>query len=139
MSQATRTALMFALGCSSLLGADLPPALQAKFIKILASSAGSPGKVACNSNPELQGELTKAGVTPDPGCKVAWGSTEAEVKALKGAGKLVICGKSEWLSSGGAIAIIEEGGKPQIYLQMTNISASGVTLSDAVLKIGKKI
>jgi hypothetical protein len=52
-------------------------------------------------------------------------------------GKLIICPKLEWLPKGGSIAIVEEGGKPAIYLHMQNIGASGVTLSDAVLKIGK--
>ena len=40
---------------------------------------------------------------------------------------------------GGSIAVVEEGGKPQIYLHMGNLAASGVTLSDAVLKIGKRL
>ena len=39
---------------------------------------------------------------------------------------------------GGCIAIIEEGGKPAIYLHMQNINASGVALSEAILKIGKQ-
>jgi hypothetical protein len=129
---------IISLAFTGLSAGDLPAETQAKFIKILASSAGSAGKVAC-SNAGLQAELTKAGIANDGGAKVAWASSEGEVKALKGAGKLVICGKLEWLPAGGAIAIVEEGGKPQIYLHMGNISASGVTLSDAVLKIGKKL
>jgi hypothetical protein len=129
-------ALAFAI--TGLSGGDLPAETQAKFIKILASSAGSAGKVMC-SNAALAGELGKVGVSPDAGSKVAWASTEAEVKALKGAGKLVLCGRLEWLPAGGAIAVVEEGGKPQIYLHMGNIAASGVTMSDAVLKIGKKL
>ena len=120
------------------LGGDLPPEIQAKFIKILASSAGSAGKVACKDG-GVMAELAKLGFANDPGSKVAWGSSEGEVKAFKGGGKLVICGKLEWLPAGGAIAIVEEGGKPQIYLHMGNIAGSGVTLSDAVLKIGKKL
>ena len=134
----TKTALVIAFAVAALAAGELPPETQAKFIKILASSAGSAGKVVCN-NGALAGELGKVGVSPDPGSKVAWASSEAEVKSLKGAGKLVICGKLEWLSAGGSIAVVEEGGKPQIYLNMGNIAASGVTLSDAVLKIGKKL
>jgi hypothetical protein len=126
------------LAFASLSAGELPGEVQAKFIKILCSSAGSAGHVACKDG-GLAGELGKVGVTADPGAKVAWAASEGEVKALKGAGKMVICGKLEWLPAGGAIAIVEEGGKPQIYLHMGNIAASGVTLSDAVLKIGKKI
>ena len=138
MGLTLRTFAILALAFSGLSAGDLPGEVQAKFIKILASSAGSAGKVAC-ANGALVGELTKVGVAADGGAKVAWASSEAEVKSLKGAGKLVICGKLEWLPAGGAIAIVEEGGKPQIYLHMGHIAASGVTLSDAVLKIGKKL
>ena len=134
----TKALIVCAITCVGLCAGELPAETQAKFIKILASSAGSAGKVVC-SNGGLAGELGKLGVTPDAGSKVAWASSEGEVKSLKGAGKLVICGKLDWLSAGGAIAIVEEGGKPQIYLHMGNIAASGVTLSDAVLKIGKKL
>ncbi len=127
------------LGMSAGLSAgELPAEVQAKFIKILAASAGSPGKVACKDS-SVAGELGKVGVSPDPGSKVAWAGSEGEVKSLKAAGKLVLCGRLEWLPAGGAIAIVEEGGKPQIYLHMGNIAASGVTLSDTVLKIGKRL
>lgn len=127
-----------ALAFAVLSAGDLAPDQQAKFIKILASSAGSAGKVACK-DAALAGELAKMGMANDAGSKVAWAASEAEVKSLKAAGKLVICGKLEWLAAGGGIAIVEEGGKPQIILSMGNIAASGITLSDAVLKIGKKL
>ena len=126
------------LATAGLVGGELPAAMQAKFIKILAQSANSAGKVACKDS-AVADELAKAGVTADGSSKVAWAASESEVKALKAAGKLVICGKLEWLPAGGAIAIVEEGGKPQIYLHMGNIAASGVALSDTVLKIGKRL
>jgi len=117
---------------------ELPAPIQAKFIRILASSAGSAGKVAC-SNAALAEELAKVGVSADPGSKVAWASSEGELKAFKAAGKLVICPKEEWLAPGGSIAVVEEGGKPQIYLHMGHIGDSGVVLADSVLKLGKKL
>lgn len=122
----------------ALLSGDLPAEIQAKFVKILASSANSAGKVACKDS-GLTAELSKIGVNNDASSKVAWADSEAEVVSLKGAGKLVICGKLEWLPKGGSVAVVEEAGKPQIYLHMGNIAASGVTLSDAVLKIGKRL
>jgi hypothetical protein len=131
-------AAIFSLNVLGLAAGDLPPAIQAKFIRIIASSAGSPGKVHCKDG-AVAGELGKLGVTADPASKVAWADSEGEVRALKASGKLVICGKLEWLPAGGAIAIVDEGGKPQIYLHMGNIAGSGVTLSDAVLKIGRKL
>lgn len=121
----------------SLGAADLPPAIQAKFVKILAAAAGSPGKVICKDS-DVMGELEKLGVSQDAGSKVAWAKS-GEVAGLKAAGKFVICSKLDDLPKGGSIAIVEEGGKPQIYLHMGNIAASGVTLSDSVLKIGKRL
>lgn len=91
---------------------DLPAEVQAKFIKILASSAGSAGRVVCK-NGALAAELSKQGVNADDGSKVAWASSEGEVRSLKAAGKLVICPNLSWLPAGGAIAIVEEGGKPR--------------------------
>ena len=126
------------LASTGLSAGDLPADVQAKFIKILAASAGSPGKVACKDS-AVVAALGGVGMTADAGAKVAWASSEGEVKSLKAAGKLVICGKLEWLPAGGAIAVVEEGGKPQIYLHMGNIAGSGVTLSDTVLKIGKRL
>jgi hypothetical protein len=138
MGFTVRTAAIVVLAFGGLAAADLAPEVQAKFIKILASSAGSAGKVACTDG-ALAADLGKVGVSVEAGSKVAWASSEGQVKQLKGAGKLVICGNLQWLPAGGAIAIVDEGGKPQIYLHMGNIAASGVTLSDAVLKIGKKL
>ena len=138
MGFSTKAFAALALALTSLSAGELPAETQAKFIKILASSAGSAGKVVCHDG-GLKAELGKVGVADDASSKVAWASSEAEVKSLKGGGKMVICGKLEWLPAGGAIAIVEEGGKPQIYLHMGHIASSGVTLSDAVLKIGKKL
>ena len=134
---AASTAIIL-LASAGLSAGELPAEVQAKFIKILAASAGSPGKVACR-DATVAGELGKAGLSVDPSSKVGWASSESEVKALKAAGKLVLCGRLDWLPAGGAIAIVEEGGKPQIYLHMGNISASGASLSDTVLKIGKRL
>lgn len=121
----------------NLAAADLPPAIQAKFVKILAAAAGSPGKVICKDS-DVMGELEKLGVSQDASSKVAWAKS-GEVPGLKAAGKFVICSKLDDLPKGGSIAIVEEGGKPQIYLHMGNIAASGVSLSDSVLKIGKRL
>ena len=44
-----------------------------------------------------------------------------------------------WLKSGARIAIVEGGGKPQLYLHSANTKASGVTISDVIIKISMKI
>ena len=45
----------------------------------------------------------------------------------------------EFFLLGACIAIVEEAGKPQLYLHSANTKASGVTVSDAIMKIAKKI
>lgn len=136
MKLGMKTLASLVIIATGLTAGDLPAEIQAKFIKIIVANAGSPGKVVCKDAAVLD-QLSKLGVANDAGSKVAWAGAEGDVGAYKGAGKLVICGKMEWLPKGAAIALVEEGGKPAIYLHMQNIAASGVTLSDAILKIGK--
>lgn len=131
--------LLLVAGLSSALpAAEIPPEMLAKFVKILCGSAGGGTKVA-SKDAALNGKLTEAGLSIDAGSKIAWAASEADVAAYKAAGKLVICPKLEWLTKGGSVAIVEEGGRPQIILHMGNIEASGVKLSDSILKIGKPI
>ena len=114
-----------------------PLEIQAKFVKILLSSAGQFG-FACN-DPSLKAKLESMGVSVGPGFKYAWGSSEAEVRALKAQDRFIICPTVDWLKSGGCIAIVEEGGKPTLYIHVANTKASGVTVSDAISRIAKKI
>ena len=133
------TGLAILCCCSGVLTAgDLPQDIQAKFIRIIAKQPGLNGQIAC-SDPEMAKAITAAGSTVDAGAKLLYASSEAEVKSGKGAGKLVICGKTEWLPSGAGIALVEEGGKPSIYLHLGNSGASGVTLTDVIMKLGKRI
>ena len=119
----------------SLSAADLPGALQAKFVKLIAASGGA-SAVACK-DAAMAGEIRQVGFAVDGGSKVAYAGSEGDLAAFKG--KLIIVPKLEWLPKGGSIAIIEEGGKPAIYLHMRNIASSGVPLADSILKIGKKL
>jgi hypothetical protein len=127
-------ALVSALGLNA---QSAPLEVQAKFVKILLSSAGQFG-FACN-DPNLKAKLESMGVSVGPGFKYAWGSSEAEVRALKAQDRFIICPTVEWLKSGGCIAIVEEGGKPTLYMHVANTKASGVTVSDAITKLAKKL
>ena len=136
MNRMIPTAL--ALVCTVGMHAQTAPVeTQAKFIKVLLSSSGQFG-FACNDD-NLKKKLEELGVSVGPGFKYAWGSSEPEVRALKAQGRFIICPNVDWLKSGGRIAIVEEGGKPQLYLHTANTKASGVTLTDAIMKIAKKI
>jgi hypothetical protein len=113
------------------------PDVQAKFLKTLVASTGQFG-LACNNDPALKKSLETAGVSVSPGFKLAWAATEAEVKTLKADGRLVIVPNLQWLRLGGGVAIVEEEGQPQLYVQMANVKASGMTLPEAILKNAKK-
>jgi hypothetical protein len=127
-------ALVFTFGLNAQTG---PVEIQAKFLKILLSSSGQFG-FACN-DPALKAKLETMGVSVGPGFKYAWGSSEAEVRALKAQNRFIICPNLDWLRSGGCMAIVEEAGKPQLFLHVANTKASGVTISDAIMKIAKKL
>lgn len=130
--------MILLMATASLSSGELPTDIKAKFLKILCSSANSGGKVA-SKDAEINTLLITMGMSIDSAAKVAWATSEGDVTAYKGAGKLVITPKLEWLPAGGSVAIVEEGGKPQIYLHMGNIAASGLNLSDSILKIGKRL
>ncbi|HQL48222.1 MAG TPA: asparaginase, partial [Holophaga sp.] len=105
-----------------------------RFDTLLMQTAG--GKIACR-DASMATALQASGVAMDPGAKVAWASSPAEAKVLKGMGKMVISGRPEMLTAGAAVAIVEDGGKPKILLHRANLAASGVAVSDAILKVGE--
>lgn len=125
---------LIALSASLLSAGDLAPELQAKLLRVILNGAGAQGKIACKDS-ALKGALEAVGLGIDGSSRVAWGSNPLEIKTLKTLGKLVICGRQEWLGQGASIALTEEGGRPRISLNKANITASGVPLSDDVLKI----
>ena len=129
---------VFSVVAATLCAGELPPEIQAKFIKIITNSSGQNGSIACK-DAAMAGAIKAVGCSVDGGSKFGYATSEAEVKALKGAGKLVICPKLDLLPLGGSLAIVEENGHPQIYLHLGNIGASGLTLSDTILKIGKRL
>jgi hypothetical protein len=133
---ATRRIALACLLTVGLQAQDLAPETQAKFLKILLSSTGQFG-FAC-SDAAFKARLEAAGIAVSPGFKMAWAASEGEARSLKAAGKLVIVPVLGWLKAGGALAIVAEGGKPQVYLNAANVKASGMTLSDAIVKLARK-
>jgi hypothetical protein len=133
-------AILASFACALTLGLNaqqLAPETQAKFLKILLSSTGQFG-FAC-TDAGFKARLEAAGIAVSPGFKMAWAASEAEVKALKAAGKLVIVPELPWLKLGGSLAIVEEEGKPQIYISPANVKTSGMALSDTIVKMSKKL
>lgn len=112
---------------------ELPPETAAKLIKIIATATG--GKVSCRDS-GMKAALEAAGITVDGDSKLVWATNPVEIKMLKG--RLVVVGRKEFLSAGAGIALVEDGGKPKIYLNQAAITASGVTMPDAIYKVGEK-
>jgi hypothetical protein len=116
---------------------DLAAPTVAKFIRVIASASGG-SKVVC-SDREIAGELTAINVPMEGDGKLVWATTEKDVTKFAKQGKLVICGSQDLLNAGAALAIVAEGGRPTIYISAKNLAASGITLSDSVMKIGKVV
>ncbi len=114
---------------------ELPPEVAAKLVRIIATATG--GKVSCRDS-AMKAALEGAGVTVDGDSKIVWATNPVEIKMLRSQNRLVITGNKSFLANGASIAIVEDGGKPKIYIHQPNIAASGVTLSDAIYKVGEK-
>jgi len=125
--------LMLALVSLGVYAQDLPLNTQVKLIRIMMSSAGQYG-IAC-PDAAMKAKLESVGINIGPTYRLGLATSEEEVKSLKKAGKLVIVNNSAWLSAGASIAVTSVDGKPQITLNSANIKASGVTLSDTLIKM----
>ena len=115
----------------SVSAAELTP-----FLKVITASAGAPGRIACRDI-DLSMQLKKDGLSPDARSPVAWAASAGQVASYLAEGKLVVAGDAALLSQGAAIAIVKEQGKPVILVNAKNVAASGVTLSDALMKIAR--
>ena len=117
-----------------------PPAVSAAeltpFLKVITSSAGAPGRIACRDI-DLSMQLKKDGLSPDAKSPVAWAASASQLASYLAEGKLVVAGDAAMLSQGAGIAIVKEQGKPVILVNAKNVAASGVTLSDALMKIAR--
>lgn len=128
----TVSALVFTLGLNA---QSAPLEVEAKFVKVLLTATGQFG-FACN-DPALKAKLESMGIAVGPGFKLAWGSSEPEVRALKAQDRCIICPRQEWLKSGASLAVVVEDGQPVLYADPNNIKASGLALPDAILKVAK--
>jgi hypothetical protein len=134
MEVCVKKAILLALVSMGIYAQDLPLNTQVKFLRIMMSSAGQYG-IAC-PDAATKARLESVGINIGPTFKLGFATSEEEVKALKKAGKLVIVNNAVWLSSGASIAITSQDGKPQIMINAANIKASGVTVSDTLIKMG---
>ena len=123
--------------CGALSASDLAVLTLAKFLRVLVQSTGTKA-VGCE-NKELAGELSNLGVLveKDAEAKVVWVDSAKELSHLVKEHKFVVCGDRGLLAEGACLALVAEGGWPVIYRNAKSITASGITLPDAILKISK--
>jgi hypothetical protein len=122
---------------TALLAGDLAPSIEAKMVRAIVGASGG-GKVECD-NKELAGLLTGLGVSVDPSAKLAWADSDKDASRLSKQGKLVMCGNQDWFAQGAALAFTAEGGRPVIYLNLTNLALSGISLPDSIVKLSKVV
>jgi len=115
---------------------QVAPAELMPFLKVVTASAGAPGRIACRDM-DLSMQLKKGGVSPDAKAPVAWAATAEQLKDYLAEGKLVVAGDPAMLKAGAGVAIVLEQGRPVILISLKNVQTSGVTLSDALLKISR--
>jgi len=120
------------------LAADGVPASEAaKFLLILANSAGSEGRVACKEL-DMVVQLKKQEISVDAKANVAWAFTADQTAFYAGQGKLVVCSSRKLFAEGGAVAFERIAGRLTVFVHQGNLAKSGVTLPDSFLRVAVK-
>lgn len=128
----------FVLLLSLSVSEQISPGELSPFLRVISSSAGCPGRIACRDIDEAM-QMKKDGLSPDAKAPVAWAANPAQIKAYLAEGKLVVSGDPAAFKEGVSIVIAKEHGKPVVLIDTRNATASGVTLSDALMKIARHI
>ncbi|HJV48017.1 MAG TPA: hypothetical protein VJ549_01960 [Geothrix sp.] len=129
--------LMLAAGLS-VRAEGVPVPEAAKFLQILASSAGSEGRVACKEL-DMVMQLKKQDISVDAKANVAWSFTPDQTRFYAGQGKLVVCNNRKLFAEGGAIAFERIGGRLTVFIHQANLGRSGVTLPESFLRTAVKM
>lgn len=118
--------------------ADLAPTPLSRLIKAIAANTGEGvAQVACE-DPQLVRVMRREGLTVAEEAKVAWASSEEEVRTFAQQGKLVMCANPDWVRSGASIVVQVEGGRPVYIVHLAPMRQSGVYVRAAVLHYAKE-
>lgn len=131
-------ALVVALAPAPLAGGEVPVEEAAKFLLILATSAGSEGRVACKEL-DMVIQLKKQAISVDAKAHVAWAFTAEQTKFYAAESKLVVCNHRKLLEAGGAIAFERIHGRLTVFVHPANLGRSGVKLPDSFLRGAVKV
>ncbi len=130
-------AILVSMTTTPLVAEGVPVEEAAKFLLILANSAGSEGRVACKEL-DMVMQLKKSEISVDAKANVAWSFTPDQTKFYAGQGKLVVCSSRKLFGDGGVIAFERIGGRLTIFVHQTNLGRSGIMLPESFLRIAVK-
>jgi hypothetical protein len=109
----------------------------AKYLLILATSAGSEGRVACKEL-DMVIQLKKQEISVDAKANVAWAFSSSQTKFYLAEKKLVVCSSRKLFADGGAIAFERINGKLTVFYHPANLEKSGVHLPESFLRSAVK-
>ncbi|GLH72367.1 hypothetical protein GETHLI_08690 [Geothrix limicola] len=138
LSRRLGAAILVAAASSSAFAEAVPVPEAAKFLQILASSAGSEGRVACKEL-DMVMQLKKQDISVDAKANLAWSFTADQTRFYAGQGKLVVCNNRKLFAEGGAIAFERIGGRLTVFVHQANLGRSGVTLPESFLRTAVKM
>ncbi len=138
LHRALRSPILVILATMPLAAEEVSVQEAAKFLMILASSAGSEGRVACKEL-DMVIQLKKQEISVDAKANVAWAFSQAQTKFYLGEKKLVVCSSRKLFADGGAIAFERINGKLTIFCNLANLEKSGVHLPESFLRIAVKV
>lgn len=110
----------------------------AALLRVLTTQAGFAGRIACRDL-DMTVQLKKVGLSTDYRSSIAWAATPDQARAYKAEGKFVVCADPILFKDGAAMAIVREKGQMGLVLHAANAQGTGVTLSDTILKVAKRV
>jgi len=117
--------------------AEVPPKLVAKLLKVIVTTAeGGNGAIECHDF-EVKRELLALGVNVEDHGLVAWVTDPQSALKASVAHKLGVGSSLVLLDQGAALVIVNEGGRPTLYMSALLKDNAKVKPSDAVAKISK--
>lgn len=121
---------------SGLSASDLSVQELAGFLKVISANAGSPGRIACRDI-DMAMALKKSGISTDVRSVAAWAVDASQTRTYATEGKFIICPNPTLLREGASLAILREQGHPVLLLHAGHAKATGVQLSDNLMKIAR--
>jgi len=120
-----------------LMAEDISVEEAAKFLRILASEAGSEGRIACK-DVDMVIQLKKQDISIDAKANVAWAFNPQQTRFYLSEHKLVVCNSRKLFAAGGVIAFERIGGRLTIFYNPGNLEKSGVHLPESFLRSALK-